>query len=113
IRSDENSPVNLALIAALSSCALFLGMLLASQAGRRLRMATRARNPGAETKGSGAAEAAVFGLVGLLIAFTFSGAASRFEARRHLITAEANAIGTAWLRLDLLPADAQPEIREL
>ena len=63
--------------------------------------------------GGGAAEAGVFGLLGLLIAFTFSGAASRFEDRRHLITAEANAIGTAYLRIDLLPGDAQPAMREL
>jgi hypothetical protein len=55
----------------------------------------------------------VFGLLGLLVAFTFSGAASRFEDRRHLITTEANAIGTAYLRIDLLPADAQPELKEL
>jgi len=55
----------------------------------------------------------VFGLLGLLIAFTFSGAASRFEDRRHLITTEANAIGTAYLRIDLLPADTQPEIKDL
>jgi len=64
-------------------------------------------------KGASAAEAAVFGLLGLLIAFTFSGAASRFEDRRHLITTEANAIGTAYLRIDLLPADTQPEIKDL
>ena len=66
------------------------------------------RDPDGLAKGSGAAEAAVFGLLGLLIAFTFSGAASRFEDRRHLITEEANAIGTAYLRIDLLPGDAQP-----
>jgi hypothetical protein len=48
-----------------------------------------------------------------LIAFTFSGAASRFEARRDLITGEANAIGTAYLRIDLLPGDAQSELRAL
>ena len=64
-------------------------------------------------KGIGATEAAVFGLVGLLIAFTFSSAAHRFEARRHLITDEANAIGTAYLRVDLLPRDAQPAMRAL
>jgi hypothetical protein len=64
-------------------------------------------------KGAGAAEAAVFGLLGLLIAFTFSGAASRFEDRRHLVTEEANAIGTAYLRVDLLPSDARPELRRL
>ena len=54
----------------------------------------------------------MFGLMGLLIAFTFSGAASRFDARRELIVEEANAIGTAWLRLDLLDADQQPAIRK-
>ena len=55
----------------------------------------------------------MFGLLGLLIAFTFSGAASRFEARRQLIGEEANAIGTAYLRVDLLPDDSQPELRDL
>jgi hypothetical protein len=46
-------------------------------------------------------EGAVFGLLGLLIAFTFSGAASRFDDRRALIVEEANDIGTAWLRVAL------------
>jgi hypothetical protein len=46
------------------------------------------------------------------LAFTFSGAASRFDARRQLIVQEANSIGTAYLRLDLLPPAAQPELRE-
>jgi hypothetical protein len=50
--------------------------------------------------------------MGLLLAFTFSAAASRFEARRDLIVQETNAIGTAYLRLDLLPASYQPELRE-
>ena len=62
--------------------------------------------------GAGAIDAAVYGLLGLLIAFTFSGAASRFEARRHLITEEANAIGTAYLRLDMLSAEAQKSLKE-
>jgi hypothetical protein len=51
-------------------------------------------------------------LLGLLLAFTFSGAASRFDGRRELIVAEANAIGTAQLRLDVVPAEAQPKLRE-
>jgi len=55
----------------------------------------------------------VFALLGLLIAFTFSGAASRFDQRRHLVTEEANAIGTAWLRIDVLPPSGQPALREL
>jgi hypothetical protein len=63
--------------------------------------------------GFGAVEGAVFALLGLLMAFTFSAAASRFEARRDLIVREANAIGTAYLRLDVLPAAAQPRLRRL
>jgi hypothetical protein len=50
-------------------------------------------------------------LIGCL--FTFSGTASRFEDRRHLVAEETNAIGTAYLRLDLLSADTQPDLRDL
>src|SRR5262245_1424027 len=57
-------------------------------------------------------EAAVFGLMGLMIAFTFSGAASRYELRRQLTVDEANSIGKAYLRLVLLPLEAQPTLRE-
>lgn len=92
---------------------VFLAMLVCGEIGRRIGARRLARDPEGLAKGAGAAEAAVFGLLGLLIAFTFSGAASRFEDRRHLVTDEANDIGTAYLRLDLLPADAQPELRRL
>src|ERR1700729_4232204 len=47
-----------------------------------------------------------------MISFSFSGAVSRFDARRELIVQETNAIGTAWLRVDLLPEAAQPQIRD-
>ena len=58
-------------------------------------------------------DGAVFALLGLLIAFTFSGATSRFDERRNLIVEETNDVGTAYLRLDLLPASTQPALREL
>ena len=99
--------------------ALFLGlcwfglMLAASDVGWRVGGAQLARGSGGLAKGAGSAEAATFALFGLLVAFTFSGAASRFEDRRHLIAEETNAIGTAYLRLDLLPSDTQPAVREL
>ena len=54
----------------------------------------------------------MFALFGLLIAFTFSGALSRLDIRRGQVVDEANAIGTAYLRIDLLPAAAQPRLRE-
>lgn len=105
--------MSLVLIAILSTVGLFVLMLVAAEGGRRLGVARLARNTGGLAKGSGSAEAALFALFGLLIAFTFSGAASRFADRRDLIVNEANAIGTAYLRLDLLPSDAQPPMREL
>lgn len=92
---------------------LFIGMLLCFDLGRRFGVGRLSMDPDGVTKGSGPVEAAVFGLLGLLLAFTFSGAAGRFEERRFLIATEANDISTAYLRVDLLPAGAQPEIREL
>jgi hypothetical protein len=90
---------------------LFIGMLLCMEFGRILGRRFRS-DPGGK-EGLSVLEGAIFALLGLLVAFTFSGAATRFEGRRHLIVEEANDIGTAYLRVDLLPADAQPEIREL
>jgi hypothetical protein len=105
--------MHLALIAAALTTGLFIGMVICSEIGRRLGKARLAGHPDGLVEGVGAVEGAVFGLLGLLIAFTFSGAATRFEDRRHLVTEEANDIGTAYLRVDLLPAAAQPEVREL
>lgn len=105
--------MNFTFSALISAAGLFLGMLLCFEVGRRIGVARLARDPDGLAKGSGPVEAAVFGLLGLLLAFTFSGAGSRFEDRRHLIAGETNAIGTAYLRVDLLPPDTQPEIRQL
>lgn len=102
-----------ALTAVLITLVLFLGMLVLLEAGRRFGNRRLARDAEGARAGTGAIEGAVFALMGLLIAFTFSGAASRFDVRRNLVVEEANAIGTAYLRLDLLPAQAQPELRDL
>jgi hypothetical protein len=91
---------------------LFLAMLLFLEIGRRIGLTALTREAKEPASGAGAIDAAVYGLLGLLIAFTFSGAATRFEARRHFIVDEANAIGTAYLRLDLLPAEAQKSLKE-
>jgi hypothetical protein len=90
---------------------LFLGMLFFMETGRRIGIRRMAQDPDGAKTGVGAMEAAIFGLMGLLVAFTFSGAASRFDTRRQLIVEETNAIGTAYLRLDLLPSDAQARLR--
>lgn len=105
--------IHLAEATALAVLLLFLGMLVCSEIGRRIARVRLARDPDGAKSGAGAVDTAVFGLLGLMIAFTFSGAASRFEARRHLVSDEANTIGTAYLRLDLLTSDAQPALRAL
>jgi hypothetical protein len=52
-------------------------------------------------------------LLGLLIGFSFSMAISRYDLRKNYEEAEANAIGTEYLRADLLPASAAPRVRLL
>jgi hypothetical protein len=100
------------IFASLLAVGLFLGMLILAEVGRRIGMRRLAQDPEGAEAGVGVVDGAVFALVGLLIAFTFSGAAARFDTRRQLIVEETNDIGTAYLRLDLLPVDAQPALRE-
>jgi hypothetical protein len=92
---------------------LFLGMLAMQQVGHEIAMRRIARDPDSAKKGAGVIEGAVFGLLSLLVAFTFSGAVTRFDARRHLVGEEAIRISTAWERIHLLPDDAQHDVRDL
>jgi hypothetical protein len=92
---------------------LLAGIIVLLDVGRRVGARRLARDAAGARAGTGAVEGAIFALLGLLIAFTFSGAASRFDARRQLIVQEANNIGTAWLRLDLLPEAPRREVQAL
>ena len=92
--------------------ALFVTLVLCMEVGRRIGRRRLARDPGVLEAGTGAVDGVVFALLGLLVAFTFSGAASRFDERRAMIVTEANDIGTAYLRIDLLPETAQPALRD-
>mgnify|MGYP000928124094 CR=1 FL=1 len=105
--------MNYALSTFFITLVLFFGMLVLLEAGRWVGNRRLTSDAEGARAGTGAIEGAVFALLGLLIAFTFSGAASRFDVRRNLVIEEANAIGTAYLRLDLLPTDAQPALRDL
>ena len=67
----------------------------------------------AATAGWGTLEAAMLGLFGLLMAFSFSGAADRFQNRRDQIVQQAQAIGTAYDRLELLDPASREPIRKL
>ncbi len=52
-------------------------------------------------------------LLGLIIGFSFAMAVSRYDQRKNLEEAEANAIGTEYLRTDLLPAEDATRVRGL
>jgi hypothetical protein len=52
-------------------------------------------------------------LLGLLIGFSFAMAVSRYDQRKNLEEAEANAIGTEYLRADLLPVQDAAHVRDL
>lgn len=96
----------------LLSTVLFAALLACVEAGYRVGRRRIERNPDV-VAGAGVIEAAVFGLMGLLLAFQFAAAQNRLEFRRSLIVREANAIGTAYLRLDLLPASDRPPLRDM
>jgi hypothetical protein len=90
---------------------LFLAMVLLQEVGFRIGRAVRASE--VSRAGAGLLEAAVFALLGLLLAFQFAEAGSRLDYQRRLVVEEANAIGTAYLRLNLLAPDRQPALRDL
>jgi hypothetical protein len=91
----------------------FLGIIVLLETGRRLGVRRRAKESEGERSNLGTIEAAVFALFGLLMAFTFSGAASRFNEKRMLIAEEVNTIETAYLRLHLVPQEAEFALQEL
>jgi hypothetical protein len=89
-----------------SAIPLFFVMLILLEVGRRFKVRT-----GLEPNTT--IENADFALFGLLLAFTFSGSIERFDSHRELITEELNTIDTAYRRLDVLPPETQPPIRQL
>jgi hypothetical protein len=93
---------------------LLLGLFAALEAGYRLGQHHVAATLSPPSGGQvGAIQGAMLGLLGLLLGFSFAGAASRFVERQDLIVQEANAIGTTYLRADLLPDPFASQVRHV
>jgi hypothetical protein len=90
---------------------VFLG--LAMEGGYRLGKWRRSLISDEKEQPVGAMVASILGLVALVLGFTFSLAASRFDARRNAVLEEANAIGTTFLRAGLLPEPERSEVARL
>jgi hypothetical protein len=92
---------------------LLVVLLAMLEGGRWVGRRRLKSDPSWDNRGVSTLENTLLALLGLLLAFTFSGAWSRYDARRELILKETNAIGTAWLRLDLLPGPAREPLQVL
>jgi hypothetical protein len=92
---------------------LIVVMLAFAELGFRLGVRLHATKDVARKGQIGAIQAAVLGLLGLLLGFTFAMAVERFETRRGLVLEEANAIGTTYLRASLLPDAHDAPVKDL
>jgi hypothetical protein len=100
------------ILSSLSALALLLASLALLVLGRHIGERRLQADPGGAFAGHAAVETAVFGLLGLLLAFTFSGAIKRFDDRRQLIGDEATALATAYWQADLLEPSARALLRD-
>ena len=91
---------------------LFIFMVLAMEIGFRSGLRRQVKATEAITQAN-AVLVSMLGLLALLLAFTFSAALQRYEDRSRTVVAEANAIGTTYLRARLLPLGMQDEVRAL
>ncbi|HET9940180.1 MAG TPA: DUF4239 domain-containing protein [Candidatus Eisenbacteria bacterium] len=106
----ESHPVILTILIPLLMLA---GMWACLEIGFRVGRKRRASRTGETNDEITAVVAAVLGLLGLVLAFAFGNAQERLTVRRAQIVDEANAIGTAYLRLDLLAPEDQGPLRPL
>ena len=88
---------------------MLLGLLLgATEIGFRRGCAVRCQIENSAKSHYWSLQAGAMGLLALLLAFTFSMAASRYEMRKQLLTDETNAIGSLYLLFTHAPG-AKPE----
>ena len=97
---------------AVIEAAYFLVLLVCVEVGYRGYCWVKPKD-GRKMSGQEFLLSAVLGLLALLLGFTFSLSLSRYEARRALVVQEANAIGTTWLRAQLLDAPFRGEMSGL
>lgn len=83
------------------------GLKLGHMVGRRHRLTEQEAGRG------GALDGVVFALLGLLLAFSFSGAITSYASHRDLLTKEANDIAELYDKLALFPSEEQAPLRTL
>jgi hypothetical protein len=91
---------------------LFLSLLLATGVGYHIGWRIRPGRPapGRDLSAVSTLTAGMIGLLTFTLSLSINFAQNRYETRRQLVLAEANAIGTAWLRTRLIDGDEGPAI---
>lgn len=89
---------------------LFLSMALVMELGYRLGRGSRQSE--LSKAQVNAVQGSLLGVLALLLGFTFSLSLQRYDGRSAAVVAEANAIGTAWLRAQMLPEAIRGRVRE-
>ena len=89
----------------------FVGSLLLLHLGRCLGLKYRERGSADAAAGHATVEGSIFGLMGLLLAFTISGALQRFDDRQQLVLQETNAAATAYDRLGVFGGQPGQDLR--
>jgi uncharacterized membrane protein YoaK (UPF0700 family) len=82
---------------------LCVSMVLAIESGFRIGRRRKAKVSDAARNHVTNLQSSILGILALLLGFTFSLALQRFDGRSEAVVHEANAIGTTWLRAQLLP----------
>lgn len=91
---------------------VFVGAAISFEIGFRVGQRRAARGDDSFPH-LGTIQGAILGLLGLLLGFAFAGASSRYVDQLDIIVEEANAIGTASLRMDLLEPVERTHLRGL
>ena len=91
---------------------LLIGVFVFYLLGSRVANYIKLKHPETKADGIGPLEGALLGLLSLLLGFTFSQSASRYDSRRALIVQEANDIGTVILRCDMYPDSIRAQYRK-
>ena len=90
-----------------------IGLLSAELGAWVTRKKEKKTNDADKTAPVGSLVGATLGLLAFMLGFTFSFTATRYNERKHLLVNEARAIGTAYLRTDLIPVKQQLETKKL
>lgn len=93
--------------------ALLISMVIAIEAGFRIGLRGHGSTNEASRSHVNAIQASILGILALLLGFTFSLSLQRFDARSAAVVHEANAIGTAYLRAQLLPVALRGDVQAL